>query len=109
MRIGQGYDIHQLIEGRPLILGGVRILYSKGLLGHSDADALIHAIIDALLGAANLGDIGTHFPDTDKKYKGANSLMLLEITGDMLRDNWYEIINIDSTIICQKPKIAPHI
>ena len=106
MRIGQGYDIHKLIEGRPLIIGGVKIPFEKGLLGHSDADVLIHAIIDSIFGAINDGDIGEHFPDTDPNFKGADSLKLLETTGEILKNKGYEILNIDSTVICQKPKLA---
>lgn len=109
MRIGQGYDIHRFVEGRPFILGGVRIPYNKGLLGHSDADALVHAIIDALLGAMGEKDIGTHFSDLDVKYKDANSLSLLNIVAHMLVKNSYRIENIDSTIICQAPKLAPYL
>lgn len=109
MRIGMGYDVHKLIEGRKLILGGVDIPWEKGLLGHSDADVLIHAVMDALLGAAALGDIGKHFPDTDPQYKGISSILLLEHVGNLLRENGYEIGNIDATIIAQKPKMAPHI
>jgi 2-C-methyl-D-erythritol 2,4-cyclodiphosphate synthase len=109
MRVGLGYDVHKLVEGRDLIIGGVNIPYEKGLLGHSDADVLLHAISDALLGAAALGDIGKHFPDTDPKYKGADSLKLLEHVGKLLEDNLYIIENIDATIIAQKPKLAPFI
>lgn len=109
MRIGMGYDVHKLTEGRDLILGGVNIPWEKGLLGHSDADVLIHAVMDALLGAAALGDIGKHFPDTDSAYKGVSSLLLLERVAVLLKDNGYEIGNIDATIIAQKPKMAPHI
>ena len=109
MRIGQGYDVHRLCENRALIIGGVNIPYEKGLLGHSDADVLLHAIADALLGAAALGDIGKHFPDTDERYKGAYSLKLLEAVGDLLAQNGYRIINVDATIIAQKPKMSPHI
>lgn len=109
MRVGLGYDVHKLVEGRDLIVGGVKIPYEKGLLGHSDADVLLHAISDALLGAAALGDIGKHFPDTDPKYKGADSLKLLEHVGDLLDENLYVIENIDATIIAQRPKMAPHI
>ena len=109
MRVGMGYDVHRLVEDRPLILGGVEIPYEKGLLGHSDADVLLHAIMDALLGAAALGDIGKHFPDTDPKYKGASSIKLLEHVGGLLEENGYVIENIDATIIAQKPKMAPHI
>lgn len=109
MRIGMGYDVHKLVENRDLILGGVKIPYEKGLLGHSDADVLLHAIMDSLLGAAALGDIGKHFPDTDPKYKGANSIKLLEFVGELLHKNNYKIGNIDATIIAQRPKMAPHI
>lgn len=109
MRIGMGYDVHKLVEGRDLILGGVKIPYEKGLLGHSDADVLLHAITDALLGAAALGDIGKHFPDSDPKYKGADSLKLLEAAGKLLDAQNYYIENIDATIIAQRPKMAPHI
>ncbi|PWX08861.1 2-C-methyl-D-erythritol 2,4-cyclodiphosphate synthase [Clostridium perfringens] len=109
MRIGMGYDVHKLVENRDLILGGVKIPYEKGLLGHSDADVLLHAIMDSLLGAAALGDIGKHFPDTDPKYKGADSIKLLEFVGELLNKNNYKISNIDSTIIAQRPKMAPHI
>lgn len=108
MRIGMGYDVHKLVDDRKLILGGVEIPYEKGLLGHSDADVLLHAIMDALLGAAALGDIGKHFPDTDPQYKGISSIKLLEHVGKLLEDNHFEIENIDSTIICQKPKLAPY-
>jgi len=106
MRIGMGYDVHKLVEGRPLILGGVTIPYEKGLLGHSDADCLVHAIMDSLLGAAALGDIGKHFPDTDNAYKDADSLKLLSEVKKMLDDRAYIIGNIDATIIAQKPKMA---
>ena len=109
MRIGQGYDLHRLVEGRPLILGGVTIPHDKGLAGHSDADALAHAITDALLGALALGDIGTHFPDTDARYEGADSLALLREVLQMVRHAGYRIVNIDSTIIAQAPKLMPHI
>ncbi len=109
MRIGHGYDVHKLCEGRKLILGGVEIPFEKGLLGHSDADVLVHAIMDSLLGAAALGDIGKHFPDTDEKYKGADSLMLLTHVVKILKDNGYRIVNIDSTICAQAPKLSPHI
>ena len=109
MRVGMGYDVHKLTEDRKLILGGVEIPYEKGLLGHSDADVLLHAIMDALLGAAALGDIGKHFPDNDPAYKGADSLMLLGRVGEILSEEGYVIENIDSTIIAQKPKMAPHI
>ena len=109
MRVGLGYDVHKLVEGRDLILGGVHIPYEKGLLGHSDADVLVHAIMDALLGAAALGDIGKHFPDTDPTYKGADSLKLLEHVGKILDEHLYMIENIDATIIAQRPKMAPHI
>lgn len=109
MRIGQGYDVHKLVEDRKLILGGVEIPYEKGLLGHSDADVLVHAIIDAILGAAALGDIGKLFPDKDMQYKNADSLVLLKLATEKVRENGYEIENIDSTIIAQRPKLAPHI
>lgn len=109
MRIGMGYDVHKLAEGRELILGGVKIPWEKGLLGHSDADVLVHAVMDALLGAAALGDIGKHFPDTDPQYKGISSMKLLEHVGKLIDDNLYVIGNIDATIIAQKPKMAPHI
>ena len=104
-----GYDVHKLVEGRDLILGGVKIPYEKGLLGHSDADVLLHAIMDALLGAAALGDIGKHFPDTDDTYKGASSIALLEAVREKLEDKLYVIENIDATIIAQKPKMASYI
>ena len=109
MRVGMGYDVHKLTEGRKLILGGVDIPWEKGLLGHSDADVLIHAIMDALLGAAALGDIGKHFPDTDPSYKGISSVKLLVHVAGLLKENDYAIGNIDATIIAQKPKMAPHI
>lgn len=109
MRVGMGYDVHRLVPERDLIIGGVKIPYEKGLLGHSDADVLLHAIMDALLGAAALGDIGKHFPDNDPAYKGADSLMLLGRVGEILSGEGYVIENIDSTIIAQKPKMAPHI
>lgn len=109
MRIGMGYDVHRLVEGRKLIVGGVEIPYEKGLLGHSDADVLLHAISDALLGAAALGDIGKHFPDTDPAYKGISSLILLEHVGKLLEENYFFIENIDATIIAQAPKMRPYI
>jgi len=109
IRIGEGWDIHALVEGRPLMLGGVHVPYSKGLLGHSDADALLHAITDALLGAAAMGDIGTHFPDTDAAYKGADSAVLLTEAARRVRAQGYTIGNVDSTIIAQAPKLAPYI
>ncbi|MDD7219867.1 MAG: 2-C-methyl-D-erythritol 2,4-cyclodiphosphate synthase [Clostridia bacterium] len=109
MRVGIGYDVHRLTEGRDLILGGVKIDWEKGLLGHSDADVLIHAVMDALLGAAALGDIGRHFPDTDPAYSGISSLLLLQHVVSLLREHHYEIGNIDAVIIAQKPKIAPYI
>ena len=109
MRVGIGYDVHRLVEGRRLILGGVEIPHTLGLLGHSDADVLVHAVMDALLGAAALGDIGQHFPDTDPAYEGADSLGLLARVGQLLQDEGYVIGNIDATVIAQKPKLAPHI
>ena len=109
MRIGMGYDVHRLTEGRKLIIGGVEIPYEKGLLGHSDADVLLHAIMDALLGAAALGDIGKHFPDTDPAYKGISSIKLLKHVGALLEENLFLIENIDATIIAQAPKMRPHI
>lgn len=109
MRIGIGYDVHRLVEGRDLIIGGVKIPHEKGLLGHSDADVLTHAIMDALLGAAALGDIGTHFPDTAEEYKDADSLVLLKEVRKMLKERSYKIINIDGVIIAQEPKMKPHI
>lgn len=108
MRIGQGYDVHRLTEGRELILGGVQVPYEKGLLGHSDADVLVHAVMDALLGAAALGDIGTHFPDTDPAYKGISSIKLLKHVGRLLEENNYIIENIDATVIAQRPKLLPY-
>ena len=109
MRIGHGYDVHRLVEGRDLILGGVKIPYELGLLGHSDADVLLHAVSDALLGAAGMGDIGKHFPDTDPAYKGADSLKLLQIVGEKVTLAGYRISNIDVTMIAQKPKLRPYI
>lgn len=109
MRIGMGYDVHKLVEGRKLIIGGVEIPHELGLLGHSDADVLLHAISDALLGAAALGDIGKHFPDTDPKYEGADSIMLLGEVGKLIEAEGYLIENIDATIIAQAPKMRPHI
>ncbi|MBR6451684.1 MAG: 2-C-methyl-D-erythritol 2,4-cyclodiphosphate synthase [Lachnospiraceae bacterium] len=109
MRIGMGYDVHKLTTGRDLILGGVKIPYEKGLLGHSDADVVVHAIMDALLGAAALGDIGKHFPDTDPAYKGADSIELLKKVGELIREDHYLIENIDATIIAQAPKLRPYI
>lgn len=109
MRVGIGYDVHKLTEGRELILGGVKIDYEFGLLGHSDADVLVHAIMDALLGAACLGDIGKHFPDTDEKYRGISSIKLLEHVAGLLEQNGYQVGNIDAIIVAQKPKMAPHI
>lgn len=108
MRIGMGYDVHRLAEDRKMILGGVEIPFEKGLLGHSDADVLTHAIMDALLGAAALGDIGKHFPDTDPAYKGISSIKLLEHVGKLLEENFYLIGNIDATIIAQRPKVGPY-
>ena len=109
MRIGMGYDVHKLTENRKLILGGVDIPYEKGLLGHSDADVLIHAIMDAILGAAALGDIGKHFPDTDPAYEGISSIKLMEHVAGLLRENGFEIGNIDATVIAQRPKLAAYI
>ena len=109
MRIGHGYDVHRLVEGRDLILGGVKIDYEKGLLGHSDADVLLHAVSDALLGAAGLGDIGKHFPDTDPQYKGADSRMLLRVVARRVAEAGYRVSNIDVTMIAQKPKLKDHI
>lgn len=108
MRIGMGYDVHRLVEDRKMILGGVEIPFERGLLGHSDADVLTHAIMDSLLGAAALGDIGKHFPDTDPTYKGISSIKLLEHVGKLLEDNLYLIGNIDATIIAQRPKVGPY-
>lgn len=109
MRIGSGYDVHRLVEERDLILGGVKIPYALGLLGHSDADVLLHAIMDSILGAAALGDIGKHFPDSDPKYKGISSIKLLTHVKELLKETGYKISNIDATIIAQAPKMAPHI
>jgi len=109
MRVGHGYDVHRLVEDRKLIIGGVEIPYEKGLLGHSDADVLTHAVMDALLGAAALGDIGKHFPDTDMRYKGADSIKLLEHVASLLEEKGYYVENIDCTIIAQRPKLAPYI
>ncbi len=109
MRIGMGYDVHKLVEGRELIIGGVKIPHTLGLLGHSDADVLLHAVMDALLGAAGLGDIGKHFPDTDPQYKGISSMKLLSHVSEMIEQKGYVVENIDATIIAQKPKMRPHI
>jgi 2-C-methyl-D-erythritol 2,4-cyclodiphosphate synthase len=109
LRIGEGWDTHQLVAGRPLVLGGVTVPHSHGLLGHSDADALLHAITDAMLGAAGLGDIGRHFPDTDAAFKGANSVLLLQAAAQRVREAGYTLVNVDSTIVAQAPKMAPHI
>ncbi|VYS81550.1 2-C-methyl-D-erythritol 2,4-cyclodiphosphate synthase [uncultured Clostridium sp.] len=109
MRVGMGYDVHKLTEGRKLILGGVDIPWELGLLGHSDADVVVHAIMDALLGAVALRDIGRHFPDTDPQYKGISSILLLQRVGELLEEKGYEIINLDATIIAQKPKLLPYI
>lgn len=109
MRVGIGYDVHKFEEGRRLIIGGVEIPYHKGLLGHSDADVLVHAICDALLGAAGLGDIGQHFPDSDERYKNIDSLILLEQTAELLKERGWLIINIDSTVVAQKPRLASYI
>lgn len=108
MRVGMGYDVHRLVEGRKLILGGVEIPYEKGLLGHSDADVLLHAVMDALLGAAALGDIGKHFPDTDEKYRGISSMKLLEHVAGLLEEKHFVIENIDATVIAQRPKLLPY-
>ncbi|MDD6468220.1 MAG: 2-C-methyl-D-erythritol 2,4-cyclodiphosphate synthase [Erysipelotrichaceae bacterium] len=109
MRIGQSVDIHQLVEGRKLILGGVEIEHNKGLLGHSDADVLLHVIIEAIIGAMGLGDIGKHFPDTSSEYKGISSMLLLEYTYQLMKENGYQIGNVDSLILIERPKMAPHI
>ena len=108
-RIGQGYDVHRLVEGRPLVLGGVTVPWEKGLLGHSDADVLLHALMDALLGAAALGDIGRLFPDSDARYEGADSRVLLREVGKVLAQNGYTVGNVDATLIAQRPKVAPYI
>lgn len=108
MRVGSGYDVHRLVEGRSLILGGVDIPYAKGLLGHSDADVLVHAVIDALVGAMGMGDIGRHFPDGDDKYKNIDSMVLLKAVVTMLKKYGYRVVNIDSTIVAQQPKLAPY-
>ena len=109
IRIGQSSDIHQLVEGRDLILGGVKIEHTKGLLGHSDADALLHAIAEAILGSVALGDLGKHFPDTDPKWKGADSLKILEGCNDLLHKKGYHVVNVDSLVMIERPKMAPHI
>ena len=109
MRIGMGYDVHKLVSDRKLIIGGVNIPYELGLLGHSDADVLLHAIMDSILGAAALGDIGKHFPDTDDRFKGISSILLLENVGNLIQEHGYKIVNIDATIIAQKPKMLPYI
>ncbi len=109
MRIGQGYDVHALVPGRRLIIGGVDIAYEKGLAGHSDADVLLHAVCDALLGAAALGDIGSHFPDTDARYRGADSRVLLRAVRDLVRDGSWTIANVDATIVAQAPRMAPYV
>ena len=108
-RVGQGFDVHRLVEGRRCVLGGVEIPHEKGLLGHSDADVLLHAIADALLGAIGAGDIGMHFPDTDDRWRGADSSKLLERVGEIVREAGYEIGNVQGTVICERPKIAPHV
>lgn len=107
VRTGLGYDCHQLVEGRPLVLGGVTVPHSHGLLGHSDADVLTHAVIDAMLGAAGLGDIGTHFPDTDERYRGADSLELLRVAVGLVRDAGFSVVNVDVTVVIERPKLAP--
>lgn len=109
MRVGLGYDVHKLVEGRKLIIGGVNVPHEKGLLGHSDADVLVHAVMDSILGALALGDIGKHFPDTDERYKGADSIKLLEFVNNLIKGKGYTIGNIDCTIIAQSPKMAPYI
>lgn len=109
LRIGEGWDVHALVAGRPLVLGGVTIPHDKGLLGHSDADALLHAITDALLGAAALGDIGRHFPDTDERFRGADSAVLLAEAARRVREQGWQLVNLDSTVIAQAPRLAPHI
>ena len=109
MRVGHGYDLHRLVADRPLVLGGVQIPFEKGLLGHSDADVLTHAVMDALLGAAALGDIGTHFPDTEEAYRGADSIALARVVADKLTAAGYAVVNVDATVIAQAPKLAPHI
>jgi 2-C-methyl-D-erythritol 2,4-cyclodiphosphate synthase len=109
VRVGQGFDVHQLVAGRRLVIGGVEIPHDKGLLGHSDADVLLHAICDALLGAAALGDIGRHFPDSDARYKGIDSRELLRHVGELVRSRGYQVANVDATIIAQAPRMAPHI
>jgi 2-C-methyl-D-erythritol 2,4-cyclodiphosphate synthase len=109
LRVGEGWDTHRLVEGRPLVLGGITIPFEKGLLGHSDADALLHAITDALLGAAGLGDIGSHFPDTDPAFRGADSGVLLQAAAQRVRAAGWQVVNVDSTIVAQAPKMAPHI
>ena len=109
MRIGQGYDVHRLVGNRELVLGGVHIPFEKGLLGHSDADVVTHAVMDALLGAAGLGDIGRHFPDTDPAYRGADSMMLLDKVMELLQSKGYTVNNLDTTIVAQRPKLAPYI
>jgi 2-C-methyl-D-erythritol 2,4-cyclodiphosphate synthase len=109
LRVGEGWDVHRLVEGRPLILGGVQLPHSHGLLGHSDADALLHAITDALLGAAGLGDIGRHFPDTDERFRGADSVLLLQEAWRRVQADGWQLVNLDSTVIAQAPRLAPHI
>ena len=109
MRVGHGYDVHRLVEGRKLILGGVEIPWEKGLLGHSDADVLLHALMDAMLGAAALGDIGQHFPDSDERYAGADSLQLLAEVSRLLTEAGYRLVNVDCTILAQRPKLMPHV
>jgi len=109
LRVGEGWDTHQLVTGRPLVLGGITVPHSHGLLGHSDADALLHAITDALLGAAGMGDIGGHFPDSDPAFRGADSIVLLQAVAARVRDAGWAIVNVDSTVIAQAPKLAPHI
>ena len=109
MRIGHGYDVHRLVDGRPLVLGGVKIPFELGLLGHSDADVLLHAVCDAILGAAALGDIGKHFPDSDEAFRNIDSRILLRKTAELLREKGYKVVNVDATVIAQKPKLSPFI
>ncbi len=109
MRIGTGYDVHRLVEGRDLILGGIHVPFAKGLLGHSDGDVILHAMADALLGAASLGDLGKHFPDTDERIRGISSLAIIKKVGELVKEHNFRIINVDATLVLQEPKIAPHV